>query len=998
MSGAFPGARNPDELWTRLCNGEEAIRFLASQQCKSNLEGSAKRGNFVPAVAAMDDVDLFDAEFFGMTSVEAELTDPQHRILLEHAWRGLEHAGYDSQRYEGRIGLFAGATINTYLIENLITNRAAMQAIDPLQLNIASAGDFLTTRISYKLNLTGPAHTVQSACSTSLVAVHCACRSLLDLECDIAMAGAVSINVNLLRGYQYQEGGIMSRDGHCRVFDAAASGTIFGSGVGIVVLKRLEDALAERDNLLAIIKGSAVNNDGAMKLGYTAPSVAGQVAVIAEALGSAGVNPETIGYVECHGTGTPLGDPVEIRAMNRAFQEETNKRGFCAVGSVKSNIGHLDAAAGIAGLIKVIFSLQRGMLPPSLHFREANPEIDFDHSSFYVNTTLSKWNNDGRPRRAGINAFGVGGTNAHIVLEEAPEQIREKVAESWHLLPLSARTDKALRKTAENLAAYLHQCSKAELANVVYTLQIGRRQFAHRWTTVCRTLQDAIAALQAGIPDLTREATKEESNRIAFLFPGEDSQNISMGRDLYRNEETFRQNMQRCGEILRPQLGMNICDALGGESWGDAEEPWLGQPALFAIEYSLAQLWMSWGIYPQAMLGYGLGEYAAACIAGVLSLEDALTVVAVRGKLMQEMAPGAMLAVPLSESQLNSMLPDGICLAAINAPNLCTLAGTRQDLENLKASLQARAPNCRWLKTSRGLHSSLMDAMMEPFLAQARQVRRLAPRIPFISNLTGEWITDAQAQDPAYWVSHLRQPVQFERGLQHLTGDPEWTMVEVGPGQTLRQLIQSQKPSVLAVCSMPGDGTSETKSMLQALGQLWEAGIVIDWKALYSGKGCNRVPLPTYPFEKKRYWIEPAEESTETTKPDARGVKTSNRYSKRPILGNDYVPPQNEMERQIVTVIENALGIRPVGVTDKYGELGGDSLTAIRIIDELNSSFHRNLRVADLYEGLAVRDLISLMGYGSPIESGDSRHEQEGIERRRLYQKHRRTLHEIEPS
>jgi acyl transferase domain-containing protein len=576
--------------------------------------------------------------------------------------------------------------------------------------------------------------------------------------------------------------------------------------------------------------------------------------------------------------------------------------------------------------------------------------------------------------------------------------MQEKGAESWHLLPLSARTDGALRKAVENLADYLHQCSKAELANVAYTLQIGRRQFAHRWTTVCRTLQDAIAALHAGVPESMTEATEEKSNKIAFLFPGEDSQDISMGRDLYRNEGTFRRNMQRCAEIVRPQLGMNICDALEGESWEDVEEPWFGQPALFAIEYSLAQLWMSWGIRPQAMLGHGLGEYTAACIAGVLSLEDALTMVAVRGKLLQEMAPGAMLAIPLPESQVDPMLPDGICVAAINAPNLCTVAGTREDLENLKASLQERALHCQWLKTRRGLHSSLMDPMMESFLAQLRRVRFLAPRIPFISNVTGKWITDAEAQDPIYWVSHLRQPVQFERGLQHLMGDPEWTVVEVGPGQTLRQLVQLQKPNILAVSSMPGDGTLETKSLLQALGQLWEAGTVIDWKVLSSGKGCNRVPLPTYPFEKRRYWIEPSEESTEATQPEAGRVRPPNQYSARPLLRNDYVPPQNEMEQQIVTIIENALGVRPVGVTDKYGELGGDSLMAIRIIEELNSSFRRNLRVADLYEGLAVRDLMSLMGYGSPIESGDSGHEQERIERRRLYQKHRRSLHEIEPS
>lgn len=943
MSGAFPGARTLDEFHTSLCEGREMIRFLTSEgqgvNGNGNAVGVSHVPNFVPAVAAMDDIDLFDATFFGMTAQEAELTDPQHRLLLEHCWRALEHAGYDTIRFVAPVGVFVGATINTYLIRNIIGNQKVLDAVDPLQLNIANGSDFLATRISYKLNLKGPSHTVQSACSTSLLAVHCGCRSLLDMECDMALSGGVSVNLNFLRGYRYQDGGIMSPDGHCRVFDADARGTIFGSGVGVVLLKRLEDALAEGDSIHAVIKGSAINNDGGLKAGYTAPSVEGQAEVIAEAIANAGIDPDTISYIECHGTGTLLGDPVEVRALIKAFHSTIERRGFCALGSVKSNIGHLDAAAGIAGLIKVVLSLKHGVLPPSLHFQQPNPQIDFQNSPFYVNTKLTSWKNDQGPRRAGVSAFGVGGTNVHVVLEEAPLSQHQEEDREWQLILLSARTQTALQQAVQNLAFYLRNERTVSISDVAYTLQTGRRQLAFRWAGVCKSREQAISLLEKG-PTPNIKPVKEDARPVAFLFPDESRQCAKMGAHLYESEPVFRQCMQQCAEVLKPQLKMDLCSALYHKASVCTANVNFFHLAFCAVEYSLAQLWISWGVEPAGMLGYGSGEYVAACLAGVMTLEQLFKLVTERARLIRPW-------------------PDN------------------------------------------GIQAVTQRALL-PFLEEIRKMQLKAPRIPYISSVTGTWIRDQEAQAPEYWVEQLLQDAQLSRGLKQLMESGDLMVLEMGPGSSLRDVAQEQGVAENVVASLPrmAAETSETALVLDAAGQLWNAGVCFNWLALQGSKRRKRVPLPTYPFERKRYWIEPAppaEIAIENHPSSTLFIEhTQTEYSPRPELRNSYAAPQSEAECKAVAILEQVLGIHPIGVTDPYGELGGDSLSAIRVIDRLNLTFDSNLQVLDLYEQLSVRDLIQMIER-EPMPTDDAGQDQRGTDRRRVYQQSRRSLHGNEP-
>ncbi|MBD1942157.1 type I polyketide synthase, partial [Coleofasciculus sp. FACHB-712] len=659
MSGRFPGAKNVEEFWQNLRDGVESISVFTNEELidAGIAPGLLDNPNHVKAGAVLEDVEFFDASFFGFNPKEAEMTDPQHRIFLECAWEALENAGYDTQRCESRIGVYAGASLNNYLSFNL--NRDQIGSADSFQKLIGNDKDFLTTRVSYKLNLKGPSLTVQTACSTSLVATTLACQSLLNYQCDMALAGGVSIRVPQKTGYLYQEGGILSPDGHCRAFDADAQGTIIGNGVGVVVLKRLEDAIADGDRIHAVIKGSAINNDGSEKVGYTAPSVNGQADAIAEAIALAGVDPETITYIETHGTGTRLGDPIEITALSNVFGANTEKKNFCAIGSVKTNIGHLDAAAGVTGLMKTVLALKHKLIPPSLNFKQPNPEIDFANSPFYVNTQLTEWKANATPRRAGVSSLGIGGTNAHVVLEEAPTVKASSSSRPWQLLVLSAKTESALETATANLAAHLKQHPDLNLADVAYTLQVGRRAFEHRRILVCQTVEELVNQLETPHPQKVLTHFQEPTERsIAFMFPGQGAQYVDMGRELYQTEPIFREQVDRCAALLQPHIGMDLRSLLypnqpNPEAAAEKlKQTCFAQPALFAIEYALAQLWMSWGISPQAMLGHSIGEYVAACFAGVMSVEDALALVAIRGRLMQQMPAGAMLAVSLPEAEV----------------------------------------------------------------------------------------------------------------------------------------------------------------------------------------------------------------------------------------------------------------------------------------------------------------------------------------------------------
>ncbi|MGD1700261.1 SDR family NAD(P)-dependent oxidoreductase [Dapis sp. BLCC M229] len=869
LSGRFPKAKDIDIFWKNLQQGVESIDFFSEEELlQEGIDHTLlKKANYVKAGSVISGIDLFDANFFDYNPREAEIIDPQQRLFLESAVAALEVAGYDSQTYSGAIGVYAGLSENSYARNNLYPYIETLEPGNSYQFFLGNGNDFLSTRVSYKLNLTGPSITVQTACSTSLVAVHLACQSLLSGECDMALAGGVSIQVPQKTGYLYQEGMILSPDGHCRTFDAKAKGTLVGSGLGIVVLKRLEDAIADGDYIYAQIKGSAINNDGSSKVGYTAPSVEGQAAVISEAQSIAGVDPETISYIEAHGTATPLGDPIEIAALTKVFRGTTEKKGFCAIGSLKTNMGHLDAAAGVAGLIKTVLALKHKKLPPSLNFETPNPVIDLANSPFYVNTTLSEWNTNGTPRRAGVSSFGIGGTNAHVILEEPPTLELSSTSRPWQLLMLSAKTNSALETATTNLAAHLKQHPEINLADVAYTLQVGRTAFEHRRMLVCQNIDDALKALSN--PEFQPVLThyQESTERpVVFMFSGQGSQYVNMAQELYQTEPTFRAQVDSCSELLIPHLGIDLRHILYPQPEQtetaslQLKQTAIAQSAIFVVSYTLAILWQEWGVSPQAMIGHSIGEYVAATLAGVLSLEDALALVAKRGQLMQQQPPGAMLAVSLSEQEWQTLLDNQLSVAAINGLSQCVVSGPIDAIDSLQQQLSEQKIESRRLHTSHAFHSQMMEAVVEPFVEYIKQLPLHPPEIPYISNVTGTWITAEQATDPKYWAKHLRQPVRFGEGIQNFLRNRSQILLEVGPGRTLSSLAKrhpdkADEQILLTSVRHPQEKRSDLDFLLNTLGQLWLAGVRVNWEGFYSHQQRYRIPLPTYPFERQRYWI-----------------------------------------------------------------------------------------------------------------------------------------------
>ncbi|MDK3158297.1 SDR family NAD(P)-dependent oxidoreductase [Kamptonema cortianum] len=844
LSGRFPESQNLNNFWQKIKAGERLIKPFS--------QGSQKFG------AILENIDQFDANFFGFSPREAEILDPQHRLFLECAWEALENAGYDSEQTEKLIGVYAGVGMGTYLFHNLYPHPGLVESQGFLQTLISTDKDYVPTRVSYKLNLTGPSISVGTACSSSLVAVHLACQSLLSGECDMALAAGVSIKVPQNERTLSPEG-IISPDGECRAFDARANGTVGGNGVGVVVLKRLEEALNDRDRIYAVIKGSAIDNDGSQKVGYTAPSQLGQTRAIQAAHLMAEVEPETITYLEAHGTGTPLGDPIEVAAMTAAFG--TSKTQFCAIGSVKTNVGHLDAAAGIVGLIKTALALHEKVLPPSLNFETPNPQIDFANSPFYVNTQLTPWETSGFPRRAGVSSFGFGGTNVHAVLEEAPELSPVSPSRSWQLLALSAKTEAALERATANLGEYLHQQPDLDLADVAYTLHLGRRAFEYRRFAVVSNRADAIQQLGS----LTTGCA-DSNPSVVFMFTGQGSQYANMGRELYEKEAIFRETCDRAFCFLQSHCGLDLRSRLYSDAAEQLQQTAIAQPALFVVEYALAQLWMSWGIQPAALIGHSIGEYVAATLAGVFSLEDALTLVTRRGQLMQQQPPGAMLAVSLAADEIPPMLPGQLSIAASNSPKACVISGPEAEIAQFAAQLAQQDIPTRRLQTSHAFHSAMMDEIVAPFAECVRQVTLNAPQIPLISNVTGTWLTAQQATDPHYWGQHLRQGVQFAPGIAELLADSPSLFLEVGPGRTLTTLVKQQAPQCTVLPSLPHpkEPQSEIGFILNTLGKLWLAGVRVDWQGFHREETRRRVPLPSYPFERQRYWIDPPAEATPT--------------------------------------------------------------------------------------------------------------------------------------
>lgn len=889
LSGRFPGARTLDAFWHNLSSGVDSIRQFTDDELLAAGVDAALLADpgLVRAGGVLDDIESFDPAFFGLSPMEAAVLDPQQRVFLECAWESLEHAGYDGAAVPGLVGVFAGAAMSSYLA-HAAADATAVQALGDYQILLGNDKDNVPTLVSYKLNLRGPSLAIQTACSTSLVAIAVACQNLLSYQCDMALAGGVRIAVPQAFAHRHQDGGILSPDGRCRPFDAKAQGTVGGNGAGIVVLKRLVDALADGDRIHAVIKSAAINNDGAVKVGYTAPSIEGQAQVIAMAQAAGRIDPRTIRFVEAHGTATELGDPIEVAALTQAFRLGTREREFCALSSVKANVGHLDTAAGVAGFIKAVLALEHRRIPPALHFDAPNPKIDFAQSPFYVNTELLPWEPNGMPRRAGVSSFGIGGTNAHVIVEEAPPLSSQPSHRTAELLVLSARSGPALAAMAERLAAQLEHDPDTNLADVAFTLQAGRRAFRMRRAVVCRDVPDAVRRLRDPntAPDWSGLAPAA-APRVAFMFAGHGPQHLGMAHALYRHEPTFRAELDRCAEIIAPRLGVDLRAVLYTPELidGDVDALFSRVPvahaSLFAVEYAMAQLWREWGVHPQAMIGHSLGEYVAACLAGVFSLEDALATVVVRATLIESTPAGAMLAVPLSAADVDALVGDAVSVAAVNGPGLSVASGSLDAIATLERTLAARGLETRRLAHTRAFHSFMLDPVLADLGTHIGSLVLRAPRIPFVSGVTGRWITDGEATDPGYWMRHARETVQFAAGVELLHAEAH-TLLEVGPGQTLASLARrtaARHGTADVFASQPGshDDPDEQAYLLGTLGRLWLAGVDVVWPAVHRHAKRLRTPLPTYPFERRRCWIDAPGDDDGRQQPAAEELESGRR-------------------------------------------------------------------------------------------------------------------------
>ena len=873
MACRFPGANTPESFWHNLSHGIDSVSTLTDTQLAANGVSAAEyqRADYVRQVATIDNVENFDADIFSMSAREAALMDPQQRIFLECIWEALERACYQTDNYPEPIGLFAGSGLAHYFYRHVLADTDPNNLSAMYQALLLNDKDYLCTRSAYQFGLTGPAMTVQTACSSSLVAVHMACQSLLAGESDIALAGGVSIQIPHHRGFRFQEGMILSPEGQCRAFDASANGTVLGSGAGVVVLRRLEEAQAAGDTICAVIRGTAVNNDGHHKMGFTAPSVQGQTAVIREAQAVAAINADEIQYIEAHGTGTPLGDPIEIQALTRAFSETNQTHHSCLIGSVKSNIGHLDAAAGIAGLIKVVLSLQHQQIPASLHFEQPNPKIAFENTPFEVCAKQQAWPNSHHPACAAVSAFGMGGTNAHAIVAKAPEPLaRKQPNRDTQLILLSAATELALEQRTTQLAQHLQNQTPHShlLADAAFSLAIGRKALPLRRIIVTSSIDDTLKQLN-DISSLTIQRTSESSLPIVFLFPGQGAQYPGMATALYATEQIFKDKIDKCLDLIPSETARQLKPLLIDSKQPAAQlnQTAFSQPAIFIVEYALASLWKAWGITPSAMIGHSVGEYAAACIAGVFSLPDALHMVCKRGQLVQTMPPGSMLAASLSEQDARHYLQPGIEIAAINSAKLMVFSGTHTHIEALQKQLTNQGKISQLLHTSHAFHCALMDPMLADFHNIVSSIDKQAPNIPIMSSLTGGWLSKEQAISNEYWNQHLRHTVQFHKALSTLlTHQKESIFLEVGPNQSLTQLAKShancQSHNVFPSLPRP-DGENANSTLLNTLGQLWMNGATVQWQQVFDDKGYRRMTLPTYPFQRKRYWIE---ENTQTVK------------------------------------------------------------------------------------------------------------------------------------
>jgi acyl transferase domain-containing protein len=970
MAGRFPGARNVDDFWNNIRIGRVSTTTFSREELEEAGEDPQlmEDPEYVPVRAVLEGVELFDAKFFGFSPREARILDPQQRLFLECAWEALEDAGYDAERFAGRIGVFGGTGMNTYLWQNL--RGGLFEApLNDLEARLSNDKDFLTTWVSYKLNLRGPSISVQTACSTSLVAVHEACQSLLSHETDMALAGGVTVVLPQVKGYLAKEGSVFSRDGRCLPFDSRASGFVGGSGVGLVVMRRLSEALEAGDSIVGAVRGSAVNNDGARKVGYTAPSVEGQARVISESLELADLSPETIDYVEAHGTGTAIGDPMEVEALTKAFA--STRRQSCALGSVKANIGHVDAAAGVASLIKVLLAMKHGLIPPSSYFEAPNPLIDFNSGPFFVNREPLQWELRDRPRRAGVSSFGMGGTNAHVVLESPPSvSPTSGPARTYSLFTLSARSGLAVKEAASRLASHIERSQGLGLADAAYTSNMGRQEMPYRLTAAGQSREEAVERLRDASPS-TNPAPAEPPPLI-FLFPGQGEQRIGMAADLWENVPVFRAELDRCLEILAPSVPLDFRALLlsspstfrGDPAALDRTE--FAQPALFSMEYALARLWMSWGVQADLMLGHSLGEYVAACLADVFSLEDALNLIAARGRLMQALPPGAMVAIAASEGEVAPLL-DVVDLAAVNGKKQVVLSGNPDALAGVEAALATEGTRFRRLKTSHAFHSRQMEPMIDAFRIELEKVHLGPPTMPFFSNVSGELISPTDAASPDYWLRHMRAPVRLLPSLEQISLQSPVVCLEVGPGATLGNLVELcfAQPGQVAMSSLPHRPglRPDTEQLMRTCGYLWELGVPLSWSNFYRDEHRRRVSLPTYPFQRTHYWVDAPSSGRVGAgalpggagAPTADGAGPYDAEQARPAFQEDSIVTT------ISGVFREAFGIDEVGPEDDFFELGGNSLVATDVMHRLRRAFAAELPVGLLFEAPKVSELAAVI-------------------------------------
>ena len=886
MAARMPGAADLTEFWQNLVDGKESITVFSQDELDSTLDPrDTTDPHYVPARGIIEDADHFDARFFKTPPRNAEFTDPQQRIMLELAWTALEDAGIIPNKSEDTIGIWAGTYTTSYFVKNILTNPDLIRQTGEFQMGVYNEKDYIATRVAHALNLTGPAINVNTACSTSLVALIEACKSLDAGHCDVALAGGASVTFPQNSGHLHQTGSIFTPDGHCRPFDAKGAGTLFSDGAGVVVVKRLEEAVAAGDRVYAVVKGFGINNDGGEKASFSAPSINGQASAVAMAQAMAGVDAESIGYIEAHGTATPIGDPIEVTALRTVFEAQTDQKQFCAIGSVKSNIGHTVAAAGVAGLIKVAMSLHDEQIPATLHYENPNPQIDFENSPFFVCDQNREWKRGEQPRRAGVSSFGVGGTNAHILLEESPVV---DAAESTNelpvtILPVSGKTEEALCANVTNLTSALQSAANdadsAELSSIAHALQVGRDEFTWRAAIVSDNFEDAAQTMASKTPPRFMKRKSSASPRdVVFMFPGQGSQYVRMGKNLYDHSEIFRENLDRCADILTPLLGRDLRDVLfppAGQEEAAQEilkNTQFTQPALFALGYSLAQVWMSWGITPTALMGHSIGEFAAACTAGVFKLEDGLKMIAERGRAMQALPGGSMMSVRLPGAEVEPMIWGDMAIGSYNGPKLCVVAGPDDQVAELQKKLEANDVACRHLHTSHAFHSPMMNEIVAPFAEFVGQFELSEPTIPILSTVTGKWMTAEQATDPNYWADHLRAPVRFSEAVTEMWGeDPSRILIELGPRKTLAILSKQHAEDPKNQISIPtlsdnAENNAEWHSMMSAVAQLWLAGAEIQWCRISSDgnsrqKSPGKINVPTYAFQRKRFFVEPGNQA-----------------------------------------------------------------------------------------------------------------------------------------